>query len=71
MTSVAATKLACYRVTQVDRGWHVTRPIASMAHAFDTFDDALTFIRKDSGGEATVEILAGTVYMVKQVAAGA
>ncbi len=68
--NVAGTKGTCYRVTQVDRGWHLMRPAATMAHAFDTLDAAMAFVRKDSHGTAVVEIMAGGVYMVKQIAPG-
>lgn len=57
-----------YRITMVDRGWQVLRPHASLAHAFDDIDAALSFVRNDScGSEATVEILSGTLYMLKRI----
>jgi hypothetical protein len=58
-----------YRITMVDGQWHVRRPHGTLAHAFDELDDALTFVGRDSRGTAElVEILSGTLYMVKPIA---
>ncbi|MBS0220313.1 MAG: hypothetical protein JSR91_06185 [Proteobacteria bacterium] len=67
MSGAIETKEPCYCVTLVDRSWHLTRPGASMPHAFDKLDDALTFVSTDcSGAPAIVEIRAEGAYMVKQ-----
>jgi len=58
-----------YRITLVDRTWHVRRPKATMDHAFATIDDAVGFVSNDSGGTAEfVEVLADNIYMVKKIA---
>jgi hypothetical protein len=37
-----------------------------MAHAFKNIDDAMAFVRNDSGGSAEfVEVVADNAYMVK------
>ena len=60
-----------YRVTLVDDQWHVTPPNASLSHAFAGLEQAETFVRNDSDGEATfVEIVADGTYMVKQRRSG-
>ena len=57
-----------YRITMVEGGWQVVRPYASLAHAFGDLDAALSFVRSDSGGtETSVEILSGSLYMLKRV----
>jgi hypothetical protein len=57
---------APYRITLVGTEWHVQRPHASLSHAFQHLHQAESFIRNDSGDRAAiVEIVAGTVYMVK------
>jgi hypothetical protein len=57
-----------YRITLVDKAWHVRRPRAAMDHAFETIDDAMTFVRKDSHGRAEfVELMADNTYMVKKL----
>jgi hypothetical protein len=57
-----------YRITLSDHSWQVMRPHGSMPHAFDELDDALEFVRKDSDGLAEiVELLVGSVYMVKRI----
>ena len=63
-------KEALYRITLVDRAWQVRRPRATMAHAFDSIDEATEFVRSDSRGKAEfVEVLADNIYMVKRLAA--
>ncbi|MCX7365016.1 MAG: hypothetical protein NTV97_24725 [Alphaproteobacteria bacterium] len=58
-----------YRITMVDGGWQVVRPRASLPHAFSELDAALSFVRSDSGGaETNVEILSGSLYMLKRIA---
>jgi hypothetical protein len=61
------TKEPCYRLTLVEDGWHLTRPDASMPHAFAKLDDALSFVSTDSGVPAIVEIRAEGTYMVKRI----
>jgi hypothetical protein len=57
-----------YRITLVDKSWHVTRPRATIDHAFDNIDEAMAFVRNDSGGTAEfVELMAGNTYMVKRL----
>jgi hypothetical protein len=57
-----------YRITLVDNAWHVRRPRAPMAHAFDDIDDAMAFVRSDSDGRAEfVELMAANTYMVKKL----
>jgi hypothetical protein len=57
-----------YRVDLSDSLWQVTRPRASIPHAFNTLDEALSFIRSDSNGEAEfAEIVAEGTYMVKKL----
>ncbi len=57
-----------YRIILVDHAWHVRRPRAAMAHAFDNIDDAMTFVRNDSDGTAEfVELMADNTYMVKRL----
>ena len=57
-----------YRITLVDKAWHVTRPRATMDHAFTTIDEAMAFVRNDSGGTAEfVEVMAGNAYMMKRL----
>jgi hypothetical protein len=61
-------KKALYRITLVDRAWHVRRPKATMDHAFASIDEAMTFVRNDSGETAEfVEVLADNIYMVKRL----
>ena len=58
-----------YRITLVGKAWHVCRPKATMDHAFASIDDAITFVRNDSGGTAEfIELLADNTYMVKKLA---
>jgi hypothetical protein len=60
-----------YRITLVEHEWHVTRPNASLSHAFAGLEQAEIFVRNDSGGKATfVEIVAEGMYMVKQLQSG-
>jgi uncharacterized SAM-binding protein YcdF (DUF218 family) len=60
-----------YRITLVEHQWHVTRPNASLSHAFDGLEQAETFVRNDSAGTATfVEIVAEFIYMVKELRSG-
>ena len=62
-------KKALYRITLVDRAWHVRRPKATMDHAFASIDEAMTFVRTDSRGTAEfVELVADNTYMVKKLA---
>ena len=57
-----------YRITLVGEAWHVRRPKATMDHAFATIDNALAFVRSDSGGSAEfVEVMAGNAYLVKRL----
>lgn len=57
-----------YRITLVGNEWHVTRPHATMDHAFVKLADAEAFVRSDSGENASfVEVVAGGTYMVKQL----
>jgi hypothetical protein len=57
-----------YRITLVKGSWHVRRPKAAMDHAFDDIDDAMTFVRNDSGATAEfVEVMAHSIYMVKRL----
>jgi hypothetical protein len=58
-----------YRITMVDRGWHVARPHASLVHAFDDLDEALAFVCRDSSGgtDTLVEIVSGNLYMLKPI----
>jgi hypothetical protein len=57
-----------YRITLVDRAWHVRRPRATMDHAFASIDEAMTFVRNDSGETAEfVEVIADQIYMVKRL----
>jgi len=57
-----------YRITLVNKAWHVRRPRATLDHAFDNVDDAVAFVRNDSSGTAEyVELVAGNTYMVKRV----
>ena len=57
-----------YRITMVERAWHVGCPHASLEHAFDDLDDALAFVCRDSSGsETVVEIVSGNVYMLKPI----
>lgn len=61
-------KKALYRITLVDHAWHVRRPKATMDHAFNSIDDAMVFVRNDSGGTAElVEVVADSIYMVKKL----
>ncbi len=61
---------ACYRMTLVGELWQVTRPHASIAHAFTEPTAALAFVSNDCTADAaTVEIVIDDLYMVKQVAA--
>jgi hypothetical protein len=61
-------KKALYRITLVDHAWHVRRPKATMDHAFANIDDAMVFVRTDSGGTAElVEVVAENMYMVKKL----
>jgi hypothetical protein len=60
-----------YRITLVGKEWHVTRPQASLSHAFTQLSEAETFVRKDNGGGSVdVEIIAGTLYIVKPLDPG-
>ena len=57
-----------YRITLVGNAWHVTRPHATLDHAFASIDEALAFVGRDSVGTAEfVEVVAGGTYMLKQV----
>ena len=57
-----------YRITLVDHAWHVRRPAAMMDHAFGSIDDAMSFVRNDSGGTAEfIEVVAENIYMVKKL----
>lgn len=57
-----------YLITLVGTEWHVTRPNATMDHAFSCLDEAEAFVRRDSAGQATyVELIADSTYMVKQL----
>lgn len=57
-----------YRITLVGRQWHVTRPRSTLDHAFGHLEEAEAFVRHDSAGLATyVELIAGSMYMVKQL----
>ena len=57
-----------YRITLVGDEWHVTRPHATIDHAFRGLAEAEAFVRQDSEGKADfVEILAGSTYMVKSL----
>jgi hypothetical protein len=63
-------KAPLYRITGVERGWHVLRPHASIVHAFDDLDAAEAFVRNDSEESVTfVEIVIDNLYMVKQIGA--
>ena len=42
-----------YRITLVDAAWHVRRPKATLDHAFANIDDAMAFVRNDSGGSTS------------------
>ena len=62
----AGPKLPPYRITLIGEEWHVTRPQASLSHAFAQLSEAETFVRNDNGGgSVVVEIIAGTNYTVK------
>ncbi|WP_428668817.1 hypothetical protein [Reyranella sp.] len=57
-----------YRITMVEREWHVARPHASLVHAFGDLDEALAFVRRDGrGAETVVEIVSGNFYMLKPI----
>ena len=57
-----------YRITLVDKAWHVRRPRAAMDHSFESIDDAMMFVRNDSDGAAEfVELVADNTYMVKKL----
>ena len=67
----ARQKSPPYRITMVERAWHVARPHASLVHAFDDLDEALAFVCRDSGGmETVVEIVSGNFYMLKPIGPG-
>lgn len=69
MDQVVVRRTPPYRIVMVDRGWHVMCPQASPAHAFADIDGALAFVRSDScDGETTVEIVCGSLYMLKRIA---
>jgi hypothetical protein len=62
----AGPKHPPYRITLVGKEWHVTRSQASLSHAFAQLGEAETFVRDDNGGgSVVVEIIAGTLYIVK------
>ncbi len=57
-----------YQLTMVDRAWRLRCPNAALPQAFDSADAAFSYISRDSAHPATVEVMAGTLYMVKQIA---
>jgi hypothetical protein len=64
----ACQKAPPYRITLVERAWHVTRPHASLVHAFDDLDEAVGFVCRDSDDlETVVEIVSGNIYMLKPI----
>lgn len=64
----ARKKTPPYRITLVERAWHVARPHASLVHAFDDLDEAVSFVCRDSGGaETVVEIVSGDLYLLKPI----
>lgn len=65
---VETIELPTYRITRVDRAWHVVRPNAAMAHTFRQLGQAMDFVRHDCGRhDATVELMIDDVYIVKQI----
>ena len=57
-----------YRIALVGGRWHVTRPHATMDHAFGRLEEAEAFVRYDSSDEvAFVELIVGTLYMFKRI----
>jgi hypothetical protein len=66
---LGAERLPIYRITRVvkDR-WVVERPGAVMEHAFADLEQAVTFIRHESGFKpATVELRIDDLYVVAQL----
>ena len=58
-----------YRITLVDKTWHVHRPQATLDHAFASLEEATSFVKSDSEGAAEfVELVADNIYMVKKLA---
>ena len=58
-----------YRITLVDKAWHVRRPRATLDHAFASLEEATDFVLNDSDGTAEfVELVADSTYMVKKLA---
>jgi hypothetical protein len=66
---VAAHKDPFYRITLVDKAWHVRRPRATLDHAFASLEEATAFVLNDSDGAAEfIELVADGTYMVKKLA---
>jgi len=66
---LAAHKDPFYRITLVDKAWHVRRPRATLDHAFASLEAATSFVLNDSDGAAEfVELVADNIYMVKKLA---
>ena len=66
---MAAHKTPLYRITLVDKAWHVRRPRATLDHAFASLDEATSFVLNDSDGSAEfVELVADNTYMLKKLA---
>jgi len=58
-----------YRITLVAHAWHVTRPRATLDHAFASLEEATAFVQNDSDGSAEyVELVDDNIYMVKKLA---
>ena len=65
---VVRPKPVLYRIVLYGSAWHVVRPQGSLAHAFTDLDQALAFVRDDSGrAEVSVELMVDNFYMVKQI----
>ena len=65
---MATHKTPLYRITLVDKAWHVRRPWATLDHAFASLEEATSFVLSDSDGAAEfVELVADNTYMVKKL----